>query len=46
MPVYRKEIIKDNSVQVINPQIESFAGFEWGSESDLSSMEDKTQIRS
>jgi len=30
MPVYRKEIIKDNSVQVINPQIASFTGFEYG----------------
>ena len=30
MPVYRKEIIKDNYVQVINPQIASFAGLEWG----------------
>jgi len=30
MPAYRKEIIKDNSVQVINPQIAGFAGYEWG----------------
>ena len=30
MPAYRKEIIKDNYVQVINPQIASFAGLEWG----------------
>ena len=32
MPGYRKEIIKDNSVQAIYPQIESFAGLEWGAE--------------
>ena len=42
MTVYRKEIIKDNTVQVINPQIASFTGFEWGRKSDLSSMVDKT----
>jgi len=30
MRAYRKEIIKDNSVQELNPQIGSFAGFEWG----------------
>jgi len=30
MSAYRKEIIKDNSVQVINPQIESFLGLERG----------------
>ncbi len=46
MPAFRKEIIKDNSVQAIYPQIASITGFEWGSESDLSSMEDKTQISS
>ena len=46
MPVYRKEIIKDNYVQELNPKIASITGFEWGSESDLSSMEDKTQISS
>ena len=30
MPAYRKEIIKDNYVRGLNPQIESFAGLEWG----------------
>ena len=30
MRAYRKEIIKDNSVQELNPQIGSFAGFERG----------------
>jgi len=44
MTAYRKEIIKDNYVQELNSQIASFTGFEWGSESDLSSMVDKTQI--
>ena len=46
MPVYRKEIIKDNYVQVINPQIASFAGYEWGRKVDLGFLEDETQIRS
>ena len=46
MPAYRKEIIKDNYVQVINPQIASFAGYEWGRKVDLGFLEDETQIRS
>ena len=42
MPAYRKEIIKDNSVQELNPQFSSFAELEWGRKSDLSFMEEKT----
>ena len=32
MPVYRKEIIKDNYVRGLNPQIAGFAGLEMGAE--------------
>ena len=28
--LYRKEIIKDNYVRELNPQIAGFAGLEWG----------------
>jgi len=28
MPAFRKEIIEDNYVQELNPQIASFTGFE------------------
>jgi len=30
MPAYPKEIVKDNFVQELNPQITSFIGFEYG----------------
>ena len=46
MPSYLYEIIKDNSVAETQHTNYVFTGFEWGSESDLSSMEDKTQISS
>ena len=45
MPAYSKEIIKENYVQELNPQIESFAGFEWGRKTDLSFLEKESQIR-
>ena len=44
MLVFRKEIIKDNYVQDVNPQLTSFTGLEWGRKADLSSLVEKTQI--
>jgi len=44
MPVYTKNIIKDNYVQELNPLIASFTGFEWGRQADLSSMVDHKSV--
>ena len=35
MPAYRKEIIKDNYVQELNPQLSSFTVFEYVGEERL-----------
>ena len=45
MLVFRKEIIKDNYVQDVNPQLTSFTGLEWGRKADLLFLDEETQIR-